>query len=39
MWDVLVNAPKFGYKAGALESMEGFNHDQNVSKQVRKGTL
>jgi DNA helicase-2/ATP-dependent DNA helicase PcrA len=24
MWDVLVSAPKFGYKAGALESIEGF---------------
>jgi DNA helicase-2/ATP-dependent DNA helicase PcrA len=24
MWDVLVTAPKFGYKAGALESIESF---------------
>ncbi len=24
MWDVLVSAPQFGYRAGALESIEGF---------------
>ena len=24
MWDVLLNAPKFGYRAGALESIESF---------------
>ena len=24
MWDVLVNAPKFGFKAGTLEAIEGF---------------
>jgi DNA helicase-2/ATP-dependent DNA helicase PcrA len=24
MWDVLVNAPKFGYRAGTLETIEGF---------------
>jgi len=24
MWDVLVNAPKFGYRAGALEAIEAF---------------
>ncbi|HEV8284007.1 MAG TPA: UvrD-helicase domain-containing protein [Chitinophagaceae bacterium] len=24
MWDVLVNAPKFGYRAGTLESIESF---------------
>src|SRR5215471_6187238 len=24
MWDVLVNAPKFGYRAGTLEAIEGF---------------
>ena len=24
MWDVLVNAPRFGYKAGTLEIIESF---------------
>src|SRR5438046_7996260 len=23
MWDVLLNAPRFGYKAGALEAIQG----------------
>src|SRR5438045_1404751 len=24
MWDVLLNAPRFGYKAGAIEAIQGF---------------